>query len=343
MKVFNIKKFLPGFISIVIIAGMAVGTFATNIDLEAFIDKDTYMSKFYELDWRIDEIDNKLESLYRFTCTNVKSWYGSVKSNSTNSYIYSRFTGGHIFYGASSSSYYDWNNETTASLNQAKWIRVGKPIMISTGQLDPPTASQQYLNFEKEYPASVVKWRDGIVLNPNTKIIMNWQHKQVSPNSSVNTRLTVTMGPFKKFPEITGSGSSVSGGYICELPHGLSPWSIAMDSQNINYNYGTETMPTSWRGGNNKINLTTIWKGSGSGSSKYDRADATTVTNMSQFRDWELQGFSTVINQTGALASNLSTYTNVWIQAFYTTTSAIQGVQAMDVSLWKLTNWNVKK
>ena len=41
----NFKKIIPGLISIVIVVGMFAQTFATNIDLNAFVTNDEFETK----------------------------------------------------------------------------------------------------------------------------------------------------------------------------------------------------------------------------------------------------------------------------------------------------------
>ena len=64
----SFKKFLPGLVSVIIIAGMAVQSFATNIDLAAFVNKDKYMTKYYELEWRIKDIEKRLDRKFACLC-----------------------------------------------------------------------------------------------------------------------------------------------------------------------------------------------------------------------------------------------------------------------------------
>ena len=80
MNKINFKKIAPGIISVVIIAGMAIQSFATNVDMAAFVKKDTYMTKYYELDFRIDDIEKSLARTYRFVCTNLKSYGGTANT-----------------------------------------------------------------------------------------------------------------------------------------------------------------------------------------------------------------------------------------------------------------------
>ena len=61
MKNISMKKLISGTISLVIIAGMALATFATNLDLEAFVKADDYEFTFHELDFLIDDLDAELE------------------------------------------------------------------------------------------------------------------------------------------------------------------------------------------------------------------------------------------------------------------------------------------
>ena len=101
MKKINFKNLIPGLISIVVIAGMAFQSLATNIDLAAFVPKDIYMEKYYDLEFRARDIQNSIERTYKFVCTNVKTFGGYEVSHSLSKTM---------FDGNSSSHTYHWWN-----------------------------------------------------------------------------------------------------------------------------------------------------------------------------------------------------------------------------------------
>ena len=119
IKNINLKNLVPGIISLMLIAGMAASTLATNIDLEAFVRRDDFLAKYNELDWRVDDIEKSLDRLYKFTCTNVKTFGGISQAadliffgiNSTKCELFSDLTLS-IGYSNSKISTKSWTKNT---------------------------------------------------------------------------------------------------------------------------------------------------------------------------------------------------------------------------------------
>ena len=148
-KTVNNKKLITSIISVVIIAGMAIQSFATNVDFEAFVKKDEYLMKYSEIDWRIEDIDNDIERLYKYTCTNIQSFGGSGNQDTRTNVP---------FYRRNTTATYHWYANPIADLSEEGYLRFNTADQInqfgSHGKVD-----RYYL----EIPAALCKWRDGIV------------------------------------------------------------------------------------------------------------------------------------------------------------------------------------
>ncbi len=235
MNIINLKKFLPGFISVVIIAGMAASTFATNIDLSAFVQRDTYKTKFYELEWRIDDIDNELDRLYKYTCTNIKSFAGS-------NFAYN----GYVFRSAfhpnaqTSATYVAASIGKMLDTSQSKYLRFNSAGLLSWASATYDSTKTLRV-FEYSVPASRCIWRDDIELLPETKVSLRGTLDGII---NATSSIEIVMGPFKKFPKITSPGMGKTTGYVCEWPTAVlhNAWS----DRTIYYASGSKTKPTSW-------------------------------------------------------------------------------------------------
>ncbi len=223
------KKMITSIVSIVIVAGMALQSFATNIDLEAFVNKEEYMSKYYEIDWRIDEIDAELERLYKFTCTNVAS-YGGTGDNTYRS--------DQPFYMRNVTQTYPWYPNPIVDTSTEGYLRVNFQDMIHKYG-----AHGKYDVFEREVPASLCKWRTGFELYPNTTIKMKVTRNLANTTSASPTKgmsAEMIMGPFKKVPYITQTS------YAGALMTTDQFFWHYQTSYNMYYAYGTDKAPTTW-------------------------------------------------------------------------------------------------
>ena len=312
MKKINFKNLIPGLISIVVIAGMAFQSLATNIDLAAFVPKDIYMEKYYDLEFRARDIQNSIERTYKFVCTNVKTFGGYEVSHSLSKTM---------FDGNSSSHTYHWWNRHYADLRVDGYLRFAKPIEI--GKIGPPA---KILNFKFEIPASHMKWRDDIELTPSCKVKINVDRPGLTSETT-----TVTMGPFKKFPRITTTGSGISQGWVCEFPYMLTNNAFAFSST-MTYNYGTETEPTSWRSDNGIMSLT--YNSRGNSASKFPRKTAEDVLN-----GYDVGTYDTFFYVSTAMSNNIQNFENVWIRFIHTSNHFLR---YGDLSRFDITNWNKK-
>lgn len=333
MKNNKFKKFLPGLISIVIIAGMAVQSFATNVDMAAFVKKDKYMTKYYELDFRIDDIEKSLDRLYKFTCTNVKS-YGGSGQNATH------FMNPWASVYSDSISYH-WYQDPIADLTEPKYMRVGVYTALSAlGNVSHTHTST------KEIPAQLFKWRSGVELYPHTKVTLKYARRVL--DNGLPTYLTeMIMGPFKKFPHITGSmGWNTS--TICSANAAYFPgiWGDG-SSTTTYYAYGTDTEPTSW---------TTIGNGCLGQSSVF----LTNTTLRAELRDefpieqieqnWyhdpvKSNAYGRVLYYVSAPNTNIESFDKVWIRHYYnnSTATSISRANSFDLGVYNLTTWNNNK
>ena len=334
MNKLSFKKFLPGLVSVIIIAGMAASTFATNIDLAAFVNMDKYLTKYYELDWRIKDIEKSLDRLYKFTCKNVVSFKGTYTSENAP---------GTPFYQNSNGTAYLQHTGYVAFLDDPKALRLGtRNNLTYYGAQGAASGSYKFHTntFVREIPASVCKWNQGIELLPNTKItVTHTDYVNSAANDTYTT--TIIMGPFKKVPKFTG-GSSQTTGYICELPFCLTTtthnWTNAMS-----YNYNTETQPTSWTSiGSDVQSYTYGYYKSGWSSSQYPALTAADFENG----DVALGKKSlahTMFYFAGGNIADLSSRTNVWLRLYYSGSGQSGPATWLSMDEVNLTSWNNNK
>lgn len=237
MKKINLKKLIPGILSFVIVIGMAVQSFATNVDFGAFVTREAFMTKYYEQDFAIEDIDREIERLYKFTCTNVKSFGGSTRS----------LTAGHsIFNMNSSGAAYHFLLHPFADLSEEGYLRFNHQSIINDFIGHGKTDRLFY-----EVPGSLVRWNDGIEPAEDCKVRIDiyrtWPNT-TSPTSAESAYGgTVTMGPFKKFKKFTTTGAAQSQGSVCGIAMAeMSSWTT-MSAGNFKYASGTKTMPTTWK------------------------------------------------------------------------------------------------
>lgn len=242
------KKTIPALISVFIIVGMAVQSFATNVDFGAFVTKETFMTKYYEQEFLIDDIDREIERLYKFTCTNVKTFGGSSRSLLTGHAIFNMNTSG----GA-----YHFFLHPFADLAEEGYLRFNHQSIINDfighGKRD---------DFYYEVPGPLVKWNDGVEPAENCKIRIDvyrtWPNT-TSPTSAESAYGgTVTMGPFKKFKKFTTAGSARSQASLCGIKMTEMGGWTAMTAGSFKYASDTKTMPTTWKTDSTAV-LTATW------------------------------------------------------------------------------------
>ena len=196
MNKLSINKILPSVVSIMIIVGMAVQSFATNVDRAAFVQKDKYMTKYYELDWRIDDVNKSLERLYKFTCTNVRSFGGSGQEQSYDN----------IFYQRNATQTYHWYSLPIADLSEEGYLRVNNADALTWFGNHGKTDRMEF-----EIPASLCRWRKDVELYPHTKVkillLRTWPNTS-GTQQQATLQFEIKMGPFKKFPYINSTGAS---------------------------------------------------------------------------------------------------------------------------------------
>lgn len=328
-KSINLKRIMPGLVSVFIIAGMAIQSFATNVDMAAFVKKDKYMTKYYELDWRIDDIEKELERLYKFTCTNVRSYGGSGYKGYTN-----RQPG--IFYQMNTTNTYEWYVQPIADLSQEGYLRWNYPHVISHFGNHAKTDT-----FVREVPATLCRWRDGIELTPTTKLKITYTRTYASGVSTAPQSTlveTLVMGPFKKFPHISGTGN----------PSGFVFASDVLPTNGVLYNdikyaYGSETEPTSW---------TTM--SAGVLNEAYYPKTSTylpeSVRGGFDYQDLENNAYNdrakgnpyiTVRCVSTVFGTDLSSRTNVWLRC--TRTSTTEYSFRAGTADFTITSWNYNK
>lgn len=333
MKKINFKKIIPGFISFVIIAGMAFQSFATNVDMAAFVKKDTYMTKYYELDWRIDEIEKTLERMYKFTCTNVISFAGTGFYYADGSPAHAQIlNGGHLYYGDSWAQTLVFKNYPTIFLDDSGYLRLNKRFPLSYGGL----FKAHNIVMEKEYHASQCLWHEGIVPAPNCKVKMKVIHKIKSLDGNAS-EFEYILGPFKKFPKYTAYGQT--NGKFVVLPDCLNR--TTMNQTGLQYAYGTETQPTSWTNfSTTSASLYTYGfypTGRGDQSGWPDYTDEDIEKDAYSRKN---QRMLTYIWFDNAVPQDLSSYKNLWIRWTYTTSdssypsSSYWGLRDMTITSW---------
>ena len=335
MNKLNFKKFLPGLVSVIIIAGMAAQSFATNIDLAAFVNKDKYMTKYYELEWRIKDIEKRLDRTYKFTCTNLKSFAGTtalVENSPAYAFSMNEFT-----------SSYQPNNRYVAFLDDPKALRVNLRYLLTYRGTNTTSGSWRTHNtiMEREVPASMCKWNPGIELLPTTKVKINLTNNPYA-NNSTTYWTTIIMGPFKKVPKFT-AGQSKTQGYICELPFVLTNSTFNW-TNSAEYNYNTEKEPTSWTSfGSDAAIYTYGYYKSGWSYSQYPALTAADFENGDVALGKKAIGHTQWFFQNGTIA-DISSRTNVWIRIRYGISQSSDGFSSFaNLNELNITSWNNNK
>lgn len=326
----NFKKIVPSIVSFVIIAGMAFSTLATNVDMEAFIGREEYRTKFNEIEFRIGDIDTELERLYKFTCTNVQSFGGGGALNSATS------RGSYPFYYGSYNSAYHWQNRAICDFSEEGYLRFNAPRMINFFGNHGKTDKLTYT-----IPGSLCSWREGIECTPDTMVrydmTRTWRNQEGVDSSLVSSvSVTVTMGPFKKLPNITTTGASRTQGNIVALPQdGFQNYSYAM---NIYYAENSPKEPTSWTSdANGRISQTTYNRGNAAGSTFPVPSEEDIVLASRNLQSPFVFYISTLTSK------NLSTLKeNCWLRFTYSNTQpSIDILASLDTLV--LTSWNHNK
>lgn len=321
----NIKKLFPGIISLCIVAGMAFSTLATNIDLEAFVEKEDYLSKYYELDYKIDDIDNELERLYKFVCTNVRTYNGGYYNNN--------YGGRSPFYFANTNVDYHWGMRPIADLSEEKYLRFAVGGVINAFGNHGKTDVWEY-----EVPATLCSWRPGIELAPNSKVSViarrTWANSTSYSSHVSNSQIEIIMGPFKKFPKITAGGSAKTNGLIGCMPLFLKT-SLSLSS--IYYAYGTTEKPTSWSSTTQTNEVNTAWKGSNTSFS--DPVDYTEFTTDPYRKNNSIYENNFYFTGTSTTA-DFSNLENLWFRLYYSYNGNSGIVSAAILDNYVLTSWN---
>lgn len=327
MNKLNIKKLMPGIVSIIIIVGMAVQSFATNVDMAAFVKKDKYMTKYYELDWRIDEVEQTLERLYKFTCTNVKS-FGGTTNHAQEDFLFNINV---------TAQTYHWYGYPVVDISEEGYLKVAPNDSINFFSGHSKTDS-----FVREVPASFLRWRDGVELYPNTKV------KTVISRTSVNGgaygtvptySVEVIMGPFKKFPHITTTGT---GGTIFVGDGFFS--TIRGVNYSMYYRYNTDTEPTSWTSmSTGVLSFSAADRGNTNlPTSLQEKITMEDIEDVSYSGDYRKAMVTPCYAFPNAVFGvNVSSYDKLWLRSYGTTT--LTNPSGLDIKNLTLTTWNNNK
>ena len=337
MKNINFKKLLPGIISILLIAGMAIHSFATDIDLAAFVEMDYYTAKYAELDYRINDIEASLNRLYKFTCANVRTFGGQTAQN----------PGSTLFVYYDSSSTQGWRPWPIADLAQQKYLRFNY-----LGTLRQPfavPANTHTWTYKK--PANLIKWHPDIEPAPNCSVEINIRRRWPSGTSwtTVNdlSEVILTMGPFKKFPRYTSTGALLSNGYICEFPDFpfLSSVTPNANEGNYKYAYGQETLPTSWTneqtmrvtvGGSVTVTKSTT-------GTQYKTDDIKKKMDTATYTDPGVNYQKNTMYMSVVPNVNFSQYENLWLRVIYNYAGPSGVINYISYPDLNLTTWNNNK
>ena len=323
-KVIFDKKLITSLLSIIVVAGMAIQSFATNVDMAAFVKKDKYMSKYYELDWRIDEIEGELERLYKFVCTNVVSFGGGDSS---------QYRSDMPFNHRVTTPTYHWEALPVVEFSTEGYLRFNLQDMLYSYGNHSKTD-----RFEREIPASLCKWKNGFELQPNTKIKVKLQRIAPASGTSVTKTLTyeVIIGPFKKVPYFTTTGAA-AGAWMTSNAF-FWPYESAYT---MYYDYNKETEPTSWS--------TTMSNGTYFGSVHLARPSYPTGLPTELRYDYDIANLGykyenynkgALLYNNGSTVTDLSSRTNVWYRLYSSWTGEMTSLNLSD---YTLTTWNYNK
>jgi hypothetical protein len=326
----NIKKITSSIISIVIIAGMALQAFATNVDMAAFVERDQYDEKFNEIEWRIDDIQKSLERMYKFTCTNVKTWVGRPNSVMRTMTPFS--------WGSTTPSQ---NSEMhpLADLSEEGYLRVNYAFALTNFANHDKTDK-----FYVEIPAARCRWNDGIEPAPNCMIRIESTRNFLQPTTSgtvnANGTFTFTMGPFKKFKKFTSTGSSKTSGAIVAIPKSTFGTTLNPSAGNLQYAYGKTTMPTSWTtDSTGRIYFDSI-DYLDTNSIHYDNPFITIDEYKTNPYDINKQFTSFRYYFSALPTADFSQYENIWIRYNNISSTSVHYTGSPDMNL---TTWNTGK
>ena len=333
MKNINFKKLIPGLTSTVIVVALAVSTlttFATNVDLEAFVTHEDFETKYNEIKYRINEIDKDLERTYKFVCTNVRTYSGGTYTTGTG--YRAPFNFWNAWYQ------YHWGNWTGVDLSDPKALRFG-----SAGGINSYAGHANTQKLVYEVPLSLCKVREGTEFYPHStvkyELTRNWANVANStPVSSLN--LEVIMGPFKKLPRISTTGSTLTTGYLLEMPYPVSRYGITGTA--FYYAQNSETQPTSWTSDTGRTVCDSTFRGY-QNYSQFDRITAEEIEanpydKYTKLKQTQRIYFSTVP------AVNFSTLNdNIWLRMVYTATNTMSVDRGLNTDFLTITTWNTGK
>ena len=326
------KKTILALVSLFLIAGMAAQSFATNVDFSAFVTKDEYDAEYYALDWRIKDIDLELQRLYKFTCTNVVSFGGSNAEQSNVSPA--------LFYKRNTTATYHWYANPIADLSEEGYLRFNTADQInqfgSHGKVD-----RYYL----EIPAALCKWRDGIVPAPNCSIRVDltrtWPNTTARGGDETGSTIEFVMGPFRKLPKFTSTGSTKTTGLFGQTDRLLTSSSYLNDTGRLYYAYGTETRPTSWTADSAGRMYIGTWGARGNDTQLYETR---TISDIESNPYDKLNGvYRDIMYWNVVPTTDFSQYENVWIRITTPTNTAINLVRYAAFMNFNLTSWNNNK
>ncbi len=325
MNKLNLRKLIPGIISVFIIMSMGFATFATNLDLEAFVKRDVFLTKYYELDWKVDELDSMIQRLYKFTCDNVKSFSGTYMHYNSSPYFAMPNQGNNT---------YPLRNYVITEISDEGYLHVNKRFTLYVNSFTKSNVK----TLTREIPASLCAWMPGIEPAPNCKVKYNIRITDTNPaqTSGTSSTVEVIMGPFKKFPRITGTG--LSGALICEVPRILI-LSAFNPANSVYFAQNQEKEPTSWSSTTTAMYVGTINKGSQ--YSRFPDMDITQFTNDIYTLDSSKQ--TQTFYFSNAFSQDLSNATNVWIRYYAVDNNNIntQGAYAAFPQM-NITSWNYR-
>ena len=324
-KKINLRKILPGFVSILLVLIMGFQTLATNVDLEAFVKLEDYERAYYETNWRIDDLDDELERLYKFTCSNVKS-FGGVGDYSGVSDI--------IFNWRNPTQSYTWWSDPIADLSEEGYLRFN-----AHGALNAFGGHNKVDRWEFKIPASRCGWHEGIDPAPNCSILVRFT--RTFPNTTSRNQVEtgsiveVIMGPFKKFPKFTSTGSTKTTGLIVTTDRTISANSTTPSS--FYYAYNQTELPATWSSDATGRIFCGSTSSKGSNSSYSTRTAAEFEADPYNKENGRSTGYFTM----SALPTvDLSQYENVWIRAYINSSSTNPYLYYSGFSNSTITTWN---
>ena len=347
MNKLSIKKLLPGIISITIIAGMAIQSFATNVDMAAFVNKDKYMTKYYELDWRIDAIEKKLISLYQFTCTNVRTYAGAFAYNSRQNEVLRAYS---LAYNSSQVNFTRLTLlSMIPSLKYEGYLRANftNALNFDWNVIDP-NHTQKY---KKTIPASLCKWMDGIepAENCTLDIEISYTYKTVGSFDGFNKMESVLiMGPFKKFkyPSAAGIDFLWIPAYL-GIPGrlGYLTYNPTSYPEHLQYAENTLTKPTTWKNLPSTVNSRPYLNESAPRGT-FPGVDYDNYSDVAFSPEEGAEG-DVYMNWQGALpTTSLEGKKNIWLKFYYTNASSSGNVLSESIYTGTtaiITSWNNNK